>query len=198
MRSSARFFALFLVVSCGRGQHPPATSPSLERGFVAAIAEQARNQWKMRIDVDPEPLPDSLDVTGEYFTRATFVGGEADGVMRALFETAVRALPVREREQCPGLVDDRDPDIEKKLAGCPKEKHTLLVIGTPKRDTAAVLAAARNGSPVAEGRRWVRVLEKTMYPRGPGNLTIADYIIELDSGRWRAVERVERMHFDIF
>jgi hypothetical protein len=198
MRRSFKLIALAALVGCGRAQRTPATIPSQERGFVAAIADHAQDKWKMRIDVDPAPLPDSLDVVGQYITRATFVTGEADGVMRALFETAVRALPEREREQCPGLVDDRDPDLEKKLAGCPKESHTLLVIGTPKRDTVAVTTAARRGAPIPDNRRWVRTLEKTMYPRGPGNLTVADYIIERDTAGWRVVERIERIHFDVF
>ena len=82
------------------------------------------------------------------------------------------------------MVSDDDPDRASKLSGCPTKPYMLLVIGTPRRDSTT--------------RQWVRVLEKWMYPSGPGNLAVADYEIERKGELWRVVGRVERIHFDVF
>jgi hypothetical protein len=185
--------ATALVASCTGGRHVSVAAPTADRSFVAAIVDRVRETAGVPVDVDPQPLPDSLDGPGAMPTRATLDGDSPYALVRALIATAVRAAPPEERDHCLGLV--LDDSLGSQHSGCPKNPHVLLVIGTPRRDTAQLLEMSRRGRVVPENHRWVRVLETEFYP-GSRSVTVADHVLEPSNGGWRVVRRIELMVFD--
>lgn len=173
------------------------TTPSADRSFVAAIVDRVRERTGVQgtqIDLDPQPLPDSLEGPGALPTRATLDSDSPYALLRALTRTAVRAAPAQERDHCSGglVLDDSEGT---KFSGCPKKKHVLLVIGTPRIDTADVLKMASRGRSVPDSHRWVRVLE-TEFTQGGRTITVSDHVLEPTGTGWRVVRRIELFVFD--
>ena len=174
------------MLACGGRRLAPSAVPAVDRSFVAAISDRVRETTGLRVDVDPQPLPDSLEGPGALPSRTTRDSDSPYAELRALSATGVRAAPVQERERCAGIFARRD-SLGSRHSGCPKSAYVLLVIGTPRRDTTEVLKAAGTGQTIPESHRWVRVLETQFSPGGRG-LSVSDYVIEPSgSTRWRVV-----------
>jgi hypothetical protein len=167
--------------------------PSADRSFVVAIVDRVRETTEVRVDVDPQPLPDFLEGPGALPTRATLDSDSPYAAVRALIETAVRAALPEERDHCLGLV--LDDSLGSQHSGCPKNPHVLLVIGTPRRDTTDALKLASKGRPVPDSHRYVRVLETEFTP-GSRAVSVADYVVEPSGSGWRVVRRIGLMSFD--
>jgi hypothetical protein len=72
----------------------------MNTGHVQAIGRFVRDSvTRMRVDLDPHPLPDSMEGPGALPDRAAVLRGDAYAELRALLETAVRAASAQERER---------------------------------------------------------------------------------------------------
>lgn len=182
------------LMACAGARHAPPPAASADRLFITAIAERVRESAGLRVAVDPRPLPDSLEGPGTLPARATPDTGSPYALMRALVQTAVRAAPPRERDHCAGGLVFPD-SAGSQHSGCPGEPYVLLVIGTPRRDTAEALKLSRRGRVVHDSHRWVRVLE-TRFSPGGSTITVSDHVIEPAGSGWRVIRSVELFTFD--
>jgi hypothetical protein len=147
----------------------------------------------MRVDVDPHPLPDSLEGPGALPDRAAVMRDDGFAQLRALDEAAVRAAPADERERCVGRLAP-DDSLGSRHSGCPKIPHVLLVVGRPRRDSVWIAKLSSRGRHVPDTYHWVRVLE-TVFTSDGRSTTVSDYMV--DSGAaWRVLSRLEVMSVD--
>lgn len=185
---------MVLSIGCTRGR-PVSTAPGAgDRSFVAAIANHAAKSGTMRVVVDPQPLPDHLEGPGAVPTRAALDGESPYAAIRDLEEVALRAASVEERERCAGILVLRD-SLGTTHSGCPKQPYLLLVVGTPRWDTAEVRKLSSGGQSVPASQRWVRVL-RTSFSTYGSSIMVSDYVIEPLGQKWRVVRRNDVLVLD--
>ena len=194
VRSITVTCATAISIACARTGHVPSAVPSGDRSFVAAITEHVRESTGMRVDVDPQPLPESLEGPGAALSRAPFEADSPYAYFRALDRAAIRAAPRQQREHCAGILVFDDARGAKH-SGCPKSQYVLLVVGTPRRDSAEILKMLSSGQSALDSHRWVRVLETQFTPQG-SVLAVVDYVIGPSRGAWRVLRRKSVLYLE--